>query len=463
MAFEVITLNLIPSGDVPVIHAAQYDVDRPLNFALKLGEDDFNPSGYTLELQIRKVDNNIVTAAPSSVNSNVVTFNTTEQMCACSGTNLGEIQITKDDLDIATLHFYLVVQRDVLAGGLTSASEIHDLEEQIAELVPSVIGDEYYTAEEVDEKIAEIPTFDPSDYYDKTQLYTKTETNGLLAQKANTSSLATVATSGSYNDLSNKPNIPDVSDYYTKEETYSQNEVNSLLSLKADTSSLATVATSGSYNDLSNKPTIPDVSDYYTKEETYSQNEVNSLLSLKADTSSLATVATSGDYDDLLNKPTIPAAQVNSDWNASSGVSEILNKPTVAQYGTELPMSSTEPNSMVADRIEALESGSAVSRPTIETTLGNTLTYNNSVKYGKMVSITVSIRVGTVSANTHTHIATITEKPYDTTVSVPSVNGANGTYGGMINIAQSNGNINLYSPTALSNVNIGFTATYYQA
>jgi hypothetical protein len=30
-----------------------------------------------------------------------------------------------------------------------------------------------------------------------------------------------------------------------------------------------------------------------------------------------------------LNKPTIPAAQVNSDWNASSGVAEILNKPTI--------------------------------------------------------------------------------------------------------------------------------------
>ena len=43
------------------------------------------------------------------------------------------------------------------------------------------------------------------------------------------------------------------------------------------------------------------------------------------------------------------------------------------------------------------------------------------------------------------------------------INGANGTYGGMINIAQSNGNINLYSQTALTNVNIGFTATYYQA
>lgn len=43
----------------------------------------------------------------------------------------------------------------------------------------------------------------------------------------------------------------------------------------------------------------------------------------------LATVATSGSYNDLINKPTIPAAQVNSDWNANSGVAEILNKPTI--------------------------------------------------------------------------------------------------------------------------------------
>lgn len=45
--------------------------------------------------------------------------------------------------------------------------------------------------------------------------------------------------------------------------------------------------------------------------------------------SGLATVATTGDYDDLINKPTIPAAQVNSDWNANSGVAQILNKPTI--------------------------------------------------------------------------------------------------------------------------------------
>lgn len=42
---------------------------------------------------------------------------------------------------------------------------------------------------------------------------------------------------------------------------------------------------------------------------------------------SFSLVATSGSYTDLSNKPTIPASQVNSDWNASSGVSQILNKP----------------------------------------------------------------------------------------------------------------------------------------
>lgn len=339
MSYELITLNLIPSGDIPVIHAAQYDVDRPLKFALKLGEDDFNPTGHTLELQIRKVDNNIVTAAPDDVTGNVVTFNSTEQMCACSGTNLGEIQIRKDDLDIATLHFYLVIQRDVLAGGLTSQSEIHDLADQIAEIVPEVIGDEYYTAAEVDAKIEEIPTFDPSNYYDKTQLYTKTETNGLLSQKANTSSLASVAFSGSYTDLNNTPDIPDVSDYYTKEETYSQGEVNTLLGQKADTSSLAAVATSGDYDDLLNKPTIP-------------------ASQVQADWSQSDNMQ----VDYIKNKPTIPAAQVNADWNAVSGVSEILNKPTIPTNAEQLPIESGSATN-TKDYIESGLSGKADTIP----------------------------------------------------------------------------------------------------
>lgn len=43
----------------------------------------------------------------------------------------------------------------------------------------------------------------------------------------------------------------------------------------------------------------------------------------------LAAVATSGAYGDLSGRPTIPAAQVPSDWNATTGPARILNKPTL--------------------------------------------------------------------------------------------------------------------------------------
>ena len=71
--------------------------------------------------------------------------------------------------------------------------------------------------------------------------------------------LAKVATSGSYTDLTNKPTIPTVTDTYSATSTnaMSGKAVASAISNKMDKVTLAKVATSGSYNDLTNKPTIP--------------------------------------------------------------------------------------------------------------------------------------------------------------------------------------------------------------
>lgn len=101
----------------------------------------------------------------------------------------------------------------------------------------------------------------------------------------------------------------------------------SKINAKADASSLATVATSGSYADLSNTPSIPAA-------QVNSDWSANSGVAEILNKPNLATVATSGSYSDLTNKPTIPAAQVNSDWNANSGVAEILNKPNLATVAT---------------------------------------------------------------------------------------------------------------------------------
>ena len=71
-------------------------------------------------------------------------------------------------------------------------------------------------------------------------------------------------------------------------------------------------------------------------------------LNAKANTADLATVATTGDYDDLLNKPAIPAAQVNSDWDAVSGVAQILNKPTLGTMAAESASDYTKTSDLAA-------------------------------------------------------------------------------------------------------------------
>jgi hypothetical protein len=190
-------------------------------------------------------------------------------MTACSGTNIAELQLTKDSQTFATLHFYLVVQRDVLAGGVTSESDIYNLTEQIADIVPEVIGEDYYNKTEVDDLIAE-HTFDPTNYYDKqetdqaiqdaisevpifdpTNYYDKSDVDTLLNGKADVSDL------------------PDMTNYYDKSET------DALLDDKADVSDL------------------PDMSNYYNKTEV--DNKITDLYQIKSVSGSIVHFTDGGD------------------------------------------------------------------------------------------------------------------------------------------------------------------------
>lgn len=135
---------------------------------------------------------------------------------------------------------------------------------------------------------------------------------------------------------------------------------------------LATVARTGSYNDLSNTPTIPDVSNYYTKTET--DSEISDAIG------ELALVARTGDYDDLENKPTIPAAQVNADWNAVSGVAQILNKPTLgaaAAKGVDSSPTSSSTNLVESGGVATALAAKASLEDILG--LGTTITSNSSM------------------------------------------------------------------------------------
>jgi hypothetical protein len=83
---------------------------------------------------------------------------------------------------------------------------------------------------------------------------------------------------------------------------------------------------------IKNKPSIPTLTSDLTND---GEDGINPFI-----TAADVTPQVNSDWDattgvaEILNKPTIPAAQVNSDWDATSGLAQILNKPTLATVAT---------------------------------------------------------------------------------------------------------------------------------
>ena len=168
----------------------------------------------------------------------------------------------------------------------------------------------------------------------------------------NKPTLATVATSGSYNDLSNKPTIPAAqiqSDYTQSDNTavdYIKNKPD--LSIYAQSSSLATVATSGSYTDLTDKPTIPDVSNMVTTDT--AQTITGTKTCNEIDAKIVGVLNSSSNWVGALFNPNntnnvqLKANQGNLDLVCPSSYNILLrktNSPTVYTYGLVIPSTSS--------------------------------------------------------------------------------------------------------------------------
>lgn len=119
----------------------------------------------------------------------------------------------------------------------------------------------------------------------------------------------------------------------------------------SDVVTLSTVATSGSYNDLSNKPTIPEGASASSTtpkmdgtaavgtETAFARGDhVHPSDTTKVDKVTGKGLSTNDYTDDEKSKLAGIAegaeANVNADWNASSGDAQILNKPTIPSAGT---------------------------------------------------------------------------------------------------------------------------------
>ena len=162
------------------------------------------------------------------------------------------------------------------------------------------------------------------------------------------------------------------------------------LSIYAESSDLATVATSGSYNDLLDKPSIPSA-------QVNADWDATSGVSAILNKPNLATVATTGDYSDLQNLPSIPAAQVNSDWTATSGVAQILNKPSIPTATSDLTNDSNfitlsdVPAQVNADWNATSGVAEILNKPTIPSyTAGNGIDITSNVVSAKVDGTTIN-------------------------------------------------------------------------
>lgn len=151
---ESFNLNIIPGKDRPVCHASQYDIGRTIHVNLFEGFNVFTLDGTeVISISVRKPDGNVVTDSVTNTSDSYVEFVTTEQMTACHGSNLCELKLEKGADVIGTMNFILEVEQDPLEGGVQSASEIDNLETQVAGMVATEVANQYDSANVI---------FDPS-------------------------------------------------------------------------------------------------------------------------------------------------------------------------------------------------------------------------------------------------------------------------------------------------------------
>ena len=133
------------------------------------------------------------------------------------------------------------------------------------------------------------------------------------------------------------------------EDTTARNNITSLAN------SLATVATSGSYNDLSNKPTIPSAPGTLNTNNTSAQSASSSEA--LSGTIKLHKVSKTGNYNDLLNKPSLADVATSGSYNdltdvpSSTGTLEVVFTYETDHY---------ECDAAIDDIIAAIEDGTRV-------------------------------------------------------------------------------------------------------
>lgn len=215
-------------------------------------------------------------------------------------------------------------------------------QEDIDFIVAEVEKGNYATVEYVDSMIENIPEVDLSNYYTKEQVDQAISADlGDYALKTDLTGLATEE----YVENAVKDVEVDLTGYAT--ETYVNDAIDQALvggevdlSEYAKTADLATVATSGNYNDLTNLPTIPSTTGLATEE--YVDNAVKNVevdltdYALKTDIPDTTGFALKTEIPDVSNFTTMSAVEAKGYQTATQVQTAINNAISAITDGEEV-------------------------------------------------------------------------------------------------------------------------------
>ena len=291
MIKQFIKVNLVPKPrDIPEINVSQYDKElRTLIFDVYNGEALFEiPENCTVTIRGTKPDNTGF-EYETEYSDFRVEVDVKDQMTACSGKVECELRIVDENLGIlGTANFRINVKRSALSDSIVISEtelpmvEIASQSFFLLDEANEALENATQTAQELVEEIGEGLDYD--------NLTDKPSINGVtLSGNKTTEDLGiesglidVIKVNNVTQPITDKTvniNVPTKVSDLTNDESY------------VKSSSLATVATSGSYNDLSNKPTIPSKTSQLTNDSGFitgvTWNDVQNKPTIPTKTSDL--------------------------------------------------------------------------------------------------------------------------------------------------------------------------------
>lgn len=156
MRVQSISLNLIPTGVMPIVHLSQYDrdADGALLFNIFNGPAPFNLTGCTATINGTKPDGNVYTY-PCTVHSNFLTSAVYDQMTTVQGTHEAEIRISDGDSVVGTLNFQMAIEK----AGVSEIDVSHTDVPTLLENIQASVDEAEYWAEQAAGAVAGVASF----------------------------------------------------------------------------------------------------------------------------------------------------------------------------------------------------------------------------------------------------------------------------------------------------------------